>query len=113
MVDPEPDEKMPGLNSIIQRLLEVRGSRPGKAVQLTEQEIRNLCTYVSPSLPTLALTEPLSVARCVPEAADSTRARSSSESLRRCAWTVLRLAPALRVRGLSSRVQLLVSWRLC
>ena len=31
------------LDSIIQRLLEVRGSRPGKNVQLTEAEIRGLC----------------------------------------------------------------------
>ena len=49
MVNPVPEveeEKMPGLNSIIHRLLEVRGSRPGKAVQLTEKEIRDLCTYV-------------------------------------------------------------------
>jgi len=48
MVPPVPadeGEQMPGLNSIIQRLLEVRGSRPGKAVQLTEKEIRDLCTY--------------------------------------------------------------------
>jgi serine/threonine-protein phosphatase PP1 catalytic subunit len=32
------------LESIIERLLEVRGSRPGKQVQLAEQEIRWLCT---------------------------------------------------------------------
>jgi serine/threonine-protein phosphatase PP1 catalytic subunit len=31
------------VESIIQRLLEVRGSRPGKNVQLTEAEIRGLC----------------------------------------------------------------------
>jgi serine/threonine-protein phosphatase PP1 catalytic subunit len=31
------------VDSIISRLLEVRGSRPGKAVQLTEAEIRGLC----------------------------------------------------------------------
>jgi len=31
------------VDSIIQRLLEVRGSRPGKNVQLTEAEIRGLC----------------------------------------------------------------------
>ena len=38
------------VDSIISRLLEVRGSRPGKAVQLTEAEIRGLClkvTYIS------------------------------------------------------------------
>lgn len=32
------------LDSIIDRLLEVRGSRPGKQVQLLEAEIRFLCT---------------------------------------------------------------------
>ncbi|KAF2344921.1 Serine-threonine protein phosphatase N-terminal [Trinorchestia longiramus] len=31
------------IDSIIARLLEVRGSRPGKNVQLTENEIRGLC----------------------------------------------------------------------
>jgi len=31
------------VDSIITRLLEVRGSRPGKTVQLTEQEIKGLC----------------------------------------------------------------------
>ncbi len=31
------------LDSIIDRLLEVRGSRPGKQVQLLEAEIRHLC----------------------------------------------------------------------
>lgn len=31
------------LDSIIDRLLEVRGSRPGKQVQLLEVEIRHLC----------------------------------------------------------------------
>lgn len=32
------------LDSIIDRLLEVRGSRPGKHVHLLEAEIRYLCT---------------------------------------------------------------------
>jgi serine/threonine-protein phosphatase PP1 catalytic subunit len=31
------------VDSIIQRLLEVRGSRPGKPVQLAEHEIKGLC----------------------------------------------------------------------
>jgi serine/threonine-protein phosphatase PP1 catalytic subunit len=39
MADQEVD-----LDSIIDRLLEVRGSRPGKQVQLLEAEIRFLCT---------------------------------------------------------------------
>lgn len=36
-------DKQLNIESIIQRLLEVRGSRPGKNVQLTEAEIRGLC----------------------------------------------------------------------
>ena len=31
------------VDSIIDRLLEVRGSKPGRAVQLSESEIRELC----------------------------------------------------------------------
>ena len=31
------------IDSVIERLLEVRGSRPGKQVQLQENEIRSLC----------------------------------------------------------------------
>lgn len=31
------------LDSIIERLVEVRGSRPGKHVQLLDTEIRHLC----------------------------------------------------------------------
>jgi len=38
------DQHEVDLNSIIDRLLEVRGSRPGKQVQLLEAEIRFLCT---------------------------------------------------------------------
>lgn len=39
MTDQEAD-----LDSIVDRLLEVRGSRPGKQVQLLEHEIQYLCT---------------------------------------------------------------------
>lgn len=38
------DQSDVDLDSIIDRLLEVRGSRPGKTVQLLENEIRYLCT---------------------------------------------------------------------
>jgi len=38
------DENNVDLDGIIDRLLEVRGSRPGKPVQLLETEIRYLCT---------------------------------------------------------------------
>ena len=33
-----------GIDEVIAKLLEVRGSRPGKQVNLTEAEIRGLCT---------------------------------------------------------------------
>ena len=32
------------VDSIIERLLEVRGSRPGRQVNLTESEVKALCT---------------------------------------------------------------------
>ena len=38
------DQNEVDLDSIIDRLLEVRGNRPGKQVQLLEAEIRYLCT---------------------------------------------------------------------
>jgi serine/threonine-protein phosphatase PP1 catalytic subunit len=38
------DQNEVDLDSVIERLLEVRGSRPGKQVQLLETEIRHLCT---------------------------------------------------------------------
>ncbi|KAJ1980100.1 type 1 serine/threonine-protein phosphatase catalytic subunit glc7 [Dimargaris cristalligena] len=38
------DDSVPDIDSIIVRLLEVRGSRPGKQVSLLEKEIRWLCT---------------------------------------------------------------------
>jgi len=40
-----PNADIPSIDvdSIIERLLEVRGSRPGKNVQLTENEIKGLC----------------------------------------------------------------------
>ena len=38
------DQNDVDLDSIIDRLLEVRDSRPGKQVQLLETEIRYLCT---------------------------------------------------------------------
>jgi serine/threonine-protein phosphatase PP1 catalytic subunit len=56
------------LDSIIDRLLEVRGSRPGKQVQLLEQEIRFLCTkareiFISQPI-LLELEAPIKVCIC-------------------------------------------------
>lgn len=41
---PEGNSGEVDVDSIIERLLEVRGSRPGKQVQLAEHEIKFLCT---------------------------------------------------------------------
>jgi serine/threonine-protein phosphatase PP1 catalytic subunit len=56
------------LDSIIDRLLEVRGSRPGKQVQLLETEIRYLCTkareiFISQPI-LLELEAPIKVSAC-------------------------------------------------
>jgi len=59
------------LDSIIDRLLEVRGSRPGKQVQLLESEIRYLCTkareiFISQPI-LLELEAPIKVSHFLPE----------------------------------------------
>lgn len=38
-----PTDESTEIDNIIQKLLSVRGSRPGKQVNLTENEIRMLC----------------------------------------------------------------------
>jgi hypothetical protein len=58
------------LDSIIDRLLEVRGSRPGKQVQLLETEIRYLCTkareiFISQPI-LLELEAPIKVSHSTP-----------------------------------------------
>jgi hypothetical protein len=62
------DQNEVDLDSVIDRLLEVRGSRPGKQVQLLEAEIRYLCTkareiFISQPI-LLELEAPIKV--CVP-----------------------------------------------
>lgn len=63
------DQNDVDLDSVIDRLLEVRGSRPGKQVQLLETEIRYLCTkareiFISQPI-LLELEAPIKV-RCFP-----------------------------------------------
>jgi len=63
------DQNDVDLDSIIDRLLEVRGSRPGKQVQLLEAEIRFLCTkareiFISQPI-LLELEAPIKVCRLV------------------------------------------------
>jgi len=43
MAAKESNFKESDVDTIIDKLLEVRGAKPGKTVQLTEQEITNLC----------------------------------------------------------------------
>lgn len=62
------DQHEVDLDSIIDRLLEVRGSRPGKQVQLLESEIRFLCTkareiFISQPI-LLELEAPIKVRPC-------------------------------------------------
>ena len=64
------DQHEVDLDSIIDRLLEVRGSRPGKQVQLLESEIRFLCTkareiFISQPI-LLELEAPIKVSFCAP-----------------------------------------------
>lgn len=63
------DQNDVDLDSIIDRLLEVRGSRPGKQVQLLEAEIRFLCTkareiFISQPI-LLELEAPIKVKICL------------------------------------------------
>jgi len=66
------DQNDVDLDSIIDRLLEVRGSRPGKQVQLLEAEIRYLCTkareiFISQPI-LLELEAPIKVSSATTEA---------------------------------------------
>jgi len=102
------------LDDVIERLLEVRQSRPGKQVQLTEQEIRHLCLTAKeifmsqPNL--LELEAPIKIcgAFAAPPGGLQQRGgsrpglslRPDSPRPRRYPWAVLRPAAAVRVRGL-------------
>jgi len=82
MADQEVD-----LDSIIDRLLEVRGSRPGKQVQLLESEIRFLCTkareiFISQPI-LLELEAPIKVCGFSPSI-PSPRATRVSDALGSC-----------------------------
>ncbi len=69
------DQNEVDLDSVIDRLLEVRGSRPGKQVQLLEAEIRYLCTkareiFISQPI-LLELEAPIKVSTSIHEPAGS------------------------------------------
>jgi len=81
------------LDSIIDRLLEVRGSRPGKQVQLLEAEIRFLCTkareiFISQPI-LLELEAPIKVRLHVYSTFGEYTIRLTKTDLRRHPWPVL------------------------
>lgn len=66
------------LDSIIDRLLEVRGSRPGKQVQLLETEIRYLCTKARE----IFISQPILLELEAPIKVSGTTTRNSATSPR-------------------------------
>lgn len=120
------DQNDVDLDSIIDRLLEVRGSRPGKQVQLLETEIRYLCTkareiFISQPI-LLELEAPIKANIFLPQfspthfttlkhqVADIDLRRSD---LWRHTWPILRSSPPLRVRRIPPRSELSFPWGLC
>ena len=72
------------LDSIIDRLLEVRGSRPGKQVQLLETEIRYLCTkareiFISQPI-LLELEAPIKVCISLPDSNNLSPVKASQDT---------------------------------
>src|SRR2546421_10703807 len=102
------DQNEIDLDSVIDRLLEVRGSRPGKQVQLLEAEIRYLCTkareiFISqPILLELEAPIKVNIAPAWGLHLPSTLLTLSFTDLRRHSWTVLRSATTFRVRRIST-----------
>lgn len=107
------DQNDVDLDSIIDRLLEVRGSRPGKQVQLLETEIRYLCTkareiFISQPI-LLELEAPIKVCR---RHYGELPLTDKWADLRRHPWTVLRPLASFRVRRFSTRGKLPLPRRL-
>lgn len=89
------DQNDVDLDSIIDRLLEVRGSRPGKQVQLLEAEIRHLCQkareiFISQPI-LLELEAPIKASNIHSSGMSQVFANTSScdVDLRRYSWPVL------------------------
>ena len=107
---------------MITKLLEVRGKKPGKNVQLSEEDIKHLCTksreiFISqPNL--LELEAPIKI--CGKLIVFSKRLNKNWNLIhmwhicfiRRCSWTVLRSIKNFRVWWLPTRGQLSLPWRL-
>jgi hypothetical protein len=112
------DQNEVDLDSVIDRLLEVRGSRPGKQVQLLEAEIRYLCTKARE----IFISQPILLELEAPIKVSTALAQTSSPSdlltlnfcldLRRHSRTILRSPTTLRVRRIPPRGELPVPWRL-
>ena len=110
------DQNDVDLDSIIDRLLEVRGSRPGKQVQLLETEIRYLCTkareiFISQPI-LLELEAPIKVGEIYTSSIDGADGLCANADMRGHTWAVLRSPAAFRVRRLPTRGELSVPWRL-
>jgi hypothetical protein len=110
------DQSEVDLDSVIDRLLEVRGSRPGKQVQLLEAEIRFLCTkareiFISQPI-LLELEAPIKV-RSHLNHTHYLGSQQSALDLWGYTWSILRSPPTLRVRRIPSRSQLPLLRRLC
>lgn len=114
------DQNDVDLDSVIDRLLEVRGSRPGKQVQLLETEIRYLCTkareiFISQPI-LLELEAPIKViAYCTTKVQKTVWLIPCAYfiDLWRYSRSILRSPPSVRVRGVSSGSQLPFPGRLC
>ena len=97
----------PEVEAIVEKLLEVRGSRPGKQVNLSETEIRNLCTKAreifmnQPVL--LELEAPIKICGAAP-AGLGARSRAAAALPTRA--PALSLSLSHRARALSARVSL-------
>lgn len=73
------------IDNIIDRLLEVRGAKPGKPVQLTENEIKELC-YRSREI---FISQPILLELEAPIKICGNYNASFNQNFRRCTWSVL------------------------
>lgn len=116
MADPEID-----LDSVIDRLLEVRGSRPGKQVQLLEAEIRYLCQkareiFISQPI-LLELEAPIKVHHfgrgSIVKNPVMSNVTDLQTDLRRYTRAILRSSTSIRIWWISSGSKLSFLGRLC
>jgi Serine-threonine protein phosphatase N-terminal domain len=90
------------IDNIIDRLLEVRGAKPGKPVQLSENEIKELC-YRSREI---FISQPILLELEAPIKICGKGNAALLTNFRRCPWPVLRLAALVRIWRLPPRLEL-------